>query len=104
MAHIGLEALVQQGLAIAVERDDAHVEARPEVGDDAFEVLEGHDPAPVDEVMLLIALRAVDAAEIARVDGLDGEEDRLAPHSVPMQEIAKAGRDSIQMSQILQDV
>jgi hypothetical protein len=55
-------------------------------------------------VVLLIALRAVDTTEVARVDGLDGEEDRLAPHSIPVQQIADAGGDSIQMSQILHGV
>src|SRR5262245_65979459 len=104
MAHIGLEALVQQGLAVAVKGDDANVEARPEVGDDALEVLEGHDPSPIDEVVLLIALRAVDTAEIARVDGLDREEDRLAPDSVPLEEIADTGGDSVEVFQILHDV
>src|SRR6185436_7068659 len=69
MADVFLEPLVQQGLAITVQRDDAHIEARAEVGTDALEILEGHDPAPIDEVMLLIALRAVDAPEIARIDG-----------------------------------
>ena len=54
--------------------------------------------------MLLIALRAVDAPEIARIDGFDREEDRLAPHAVALQEIADTGGDSIQVLQILHGI
>jgi len=94
----------QQGLAIAMKRHDAHVEARPEIGDDALEVLEGHDPSPIDEVMRLIALRAVNAPKVARVGGLDGEEDWWAPDSVPLPQIADAGGGSVEVFQILYDV
>ena len=62
VAEIGLKAFVQQRLAIAIETDDAHVEARPKIGNDALEVIERPCPSTVDKVMLLIALRAIDAA------------------------------------------
>src|SRR5262249_20304346 len=104
MADIRLEALVQQGLAIAVQGDDAHVEARPEIGNDAREVLEGHDPSPIDEVMLLIALGAVDAAKVARVDGFDREEDRLAPDTFPLEQIADPRGDPVQMPEVVRAV
>jgi hypothetical protein len=39
--------LVQQCLAVAMQRDDAHIEARPEVSDDVLEILERHDPRPL---------------------------------------------------------
>src|SRR6266542_3100443 len=101
MADVLLEPLVQERLAITVQRDDAHIETRSEVRDDALEIFEGHDPSPIDEVMLLIALRTVDAPKIARIDGLDREEDRLAPHAIALQEIADPGGDSIQVPQVL---
>jgi len=104
MADVFLEPLIQEGLAVTMQRDDAYVEARTEIGDNALEIFEGHDPSPIDEVMLLIALRAVDAPEIARINGFDREEDRLAPHPVALQEIAEAGGDSIQVPQVLHGI
>src|SRR5262249_3440359 len=104
VTDVRLQALVEQGLAIAMKRHDAYIEARAKIGNDALEVLEGHDPSPIDEVMLLIALRAIDAPEVARVDGLDGEEDRLAPDPVPLKQVAVGGGDSIEVFQILHDV
>src|SRR5215472_14619575 len=76
--------------------------AIPEVGDDALEVLEGHDPTTVDEVVLLIALRIIDAAEVARVDGIDREEDRLAPHPIPLEKIADPRGESVELSEVAQ--
>src|SRR6185503_3529939 len=104
MLDVRLEALVQQRLAVAVQRDDSHIEAGAEIGDDALEVLERHDPAPVDEMMLLVALRAVDAAEVARIDGLDGEEHGLAPDPLTLEQVAETGGDSIQVSEVVHGV
>jgi len=55
-------------------------------------------------VMRLIALRAVNAPKVARVGGLDGEEDWWAPDSVPLPQIADAGGGSVEVFQILYDV
>ena len=52
----------------------------------------------------LIALRAVNAPKVARVGGLDGEEDWWAPDSVPLPQIADAGGGSVEVFQILYDV
>src|SRR5262249_31789168 len=60
-----------------------------------------HDPSPIDEVMRLIALRAVDAAEVARVDGLDGEEDGLAPDTLALEEITDPRGNPAQVSEVI---
>jgi len=104
MADICLEPFVQERLAIAMQRDNAHVETRPEICDDALEILEGHNPSPVDEVMLLVALGAVDAAKVAGVDGFDGEEDRLAPDALALEEIADPGGYAIQVPEVVHSV
>jgi hypothetical protein len=38
MADVLLQPLVQEGLTIAMQRDDAHIEAGAEVGDGALEL------------------------------------------------------------------
>jgi hypothetical protein len=48
--------------------------------------------------MLLIALRTVDAPKVARVDGLDREEYRLAPGTLALEEIADSSGYAIKMS------
>src|ERR1700737_1012313 len=98
---VRLEALVQQWLAVAMQRDDAHIEARAEVGDDELEVLKRHDASPVDEMIVLVALWAVDAPEVTRVDGLDGEEHGLAPDPIALEQIAEAGGDSIEVPEVM---
>ncbi len=55
-------------------------------------------------MMLLVALRAVDAAEVARIDGLDGEEDGLAPDAFTLEQVAETGGDSIQVSEVMHGV
>src|ERR1700687_3350132 len=94
MCDVRLEALVQQRLAVAMQRDDAHIEARAEVGDDPLEILERHDASPVDEMILLVTLGAIDAPEVTRVDRLDGEEDRLAPDPLALEQATYGGGDS----------
>jgi hypothetical protein len=55
-------------------------------------------------MMLLVALRAVDAPEVARVDGLDGEEHGLAPDALALEQVAEPGRDSIEVSKVMHGV
>jgi hypothetical protein len=50
--------------------------------------------------MLLIALRAIDAAKVARVDGLDREEDRLPPHALALEEIADPRGDPVEVPKV----
>ena len=71
MADIHLAALVHSRLAIPMQGNDVHIESQAEIGDDAVEILERND--------LLIALAAAEASEVAGVDGLDDEGDRLVP-------------------------
>jgi hypothetical protein len=101
MLDVHLEALVQKGLAVAMEGDDTHVEARAEVGDDVLESFERHHAPTVDEMVVLVALGTVDAPEVTGVDGLDGEEDGLAPDPIPVEQVAESGSDSIEVSEIM---
>jgi len=59
------------------------------------------DASPVDEMILLVALRAVNAPEVTRVDGFDGEEQRLAPDPVALERVAEPGGDSIEVPEIM---
>ena len=52
-------------------------------------------------MILLVALRAVNAPEVTRVDGLDGEEHRLAPDPVALEQVAEPGGDSIEVPEIM---
>src|ERR1039458_4890616 len=101
MADIVFQVLVQQRLTVPMQRDDAEVECRPQVGDDALEIIEGHDPPSVDKMVILIALRAIDAAKITGIDGLDGEEDRLSPHFLPVKQITDPGGNPVEVLEIL---
>ena len=104
VADVRFKAFVQEGLTIAMQGDNAHVETRPEVGDDTLEILERHNPSPIDEVVLLIALWTVDAAKVAGVDGFDGEEDRLPPDAVALEKIADPRGDPIQVPEVVHAV
>jgi hypothetical protein len=66
-----------------------------------LEILERHDASPVYEMILLVALRAVDAPKVTRVDGLDGEEDRLAPDPIALEQVAEASGNSIEVSEVM---
>jgi hypothetical protein len=87
-----------------MQRDDPHLEAGAEVGDDALEVLEGHDSSAIDEMMLLVTLRAIDTAKVARIDGFDREEDGLPPDPLALEEVADPSGDTIEMSEVLHGV
>src|SRR6266852_2790637 len=100
MLDVGLEPLVEHRLPVAMQGDDLHVEGRPKIRNDALEVLEGHDPASIDEVVLLVALRAIYATKVTGVDGLDREEDGLTPHPIALEQVAEASGDPGQVPEI----
>jgi hypothetical protein len=104
MADVRLEMLVQQRLPVAMQRDDPHVKAGSEVRNDALEILERHDASPVDEMILLVALRAIDAPEVARIDGFDRKENGLAPDAIALEQVAEPGGDSIEVSEVIHGV
>jgi hypothetical protein len=101
---VRLEALVQQWLSVAVEGNDSNVETGPQLCNDLLEILEGHDPAAIYEVIVLVTLRTIYAPKVTGVDRLDGEEHRLAPYPVTLKEVAEPGGDPRQMSEVLHDV
>jgi len=51
--------------------------------------------------MRLIALRAVDAPKVARIDGLDGEEDGLAQDTLALEEITDPRGNPAQVSEVI---
>jgi hypothetical protein len=55
-------------------------------------------------MILLVALRAIDAPEVARIDGFDRKENGLAPDAIALEQVAEPGGDSIEVSEVIHGV